>query len=153
MTNLPQDKPQNFTDRDVREFFDKYFKERLSFSASKVDSVIGFFEKRGFDKSSAIAVGTALLEQSKIDNVNVYQLLDTLKGLEEVQLSAVVTEILNYSRPKTSSLGYRKRNHFDKAEVRNIEQPPTTTSVSINTASENYVTKGYVAEGYVSSNK
>jgi hypothetical protein len=120
MTNLPQEKPQNYTDRDVREFFDKYFKERLSFPASKVDTVIGFFENRGFDKTSAIAVGTALLEQSKIDNVNIYQLLDTLKGLEEVQLSAVVTEILNYSRPKTSSLGYRKRNQFDKAEKRNI---------------------------------
>lgn len=120
MTNLPREKPQNFSDRDVRNFFDKYFNNQLTFSASKVDSVIGFFTKRGFDKSSAIAIGTALLEQSKLDNVNIFQLLDTLKGLEEVQLSAIVTEILNYSRPKTSSLGYRKRNQFDKAEIRNV---------------------------------
>jgi len=120
MTNLPQEKPQNYTDEDVRQFFDKYYTSPLSFPSSKVDAVIGFFTKRGFDRSSAIAIGTVLLEQSKIDSINVFELLDTLKGLEDVQLSAVVTEILNYSRPKTSSLGYKKQGLFDKLERRNI---------------------------------
>jgi len=120
MSNLPNEPKDRQSDRDVREFFDKYYLKKLSFTSSKVDTVIGFFENRGFDKSSAIAIGTVLLEQSKIDGINVYQLLDTLKGLEDIRLSATVTEILNYSRPKTSSLGYRRRDQVDRAEVRNI---------------------------------
>jgi hypothetical protein len=34
------------------------------------------------------------------------QILDTLKGLDSVEISALVAEILNYNRFKTSYLGY-----------------------------------------------
>jgi hypothetical protein len=46
--------------------------------------------------------------------------LDTLKGLSEIQLSAIVTEVLNYNRAKTSTLGYRRQETPDKTEKRNI---------------------------------
>lgn len=118
MTSLP--KPPQTSEGRTTEFFDKYFTKKLSFPSNEVDAVIAFFTKRGFDTISAQSTGTVLLEQAKIDNVNVFTLLDTLKGLNEVQLSAVVAEILNYSRDSTSSLGFKRPQTVEKIEKRNI---------------------------------
>ena len=60
------------------------------------------------------------LEQAKIDNVNVFTLLDTLKGLNDIQLSTVVAEVLNYNRDATSSVGFKRPQTVDKIEKRNI---------------------------------
>lgn len=119
MTNsLPQLPITN--DKKVTQVFDNYFTKRLSFPSNEVDAVIAFFEKRGFEKTAAIATGTSLLNQAKLDNVKVFTLLDTLKGFNDVQLSAVVTEILNYSRLRTSVLGYKITESSEKLERRNI---------------------------------
>jgi len=120
MSNLPKQKPTPGSNEDVRQFFDKYFTKTVSYPASKIDAVVGFFENRGFDRTASIAVATVLLQQAKIDNVNIFELLYTLKGLTDLQLSAVVTETLNYSRPSTSSLGYRRTTATDTFETRNI---------------------------------
>ena len=56
----------------------------------------------------------------KIDGIKVFQLIETLKGLSEVQLSRVITEILNFNRDKTSRLGYATQNSEQKFETRNI---------------------------------
>mgnify|MGYP003335478345 CR=1 FL=1 len=104
---------------EVKEFYNKYFTKPITFSANKVDSVVGFFTKRGFDETSATSVATVLLEQSSIDDVNVYTLLDTLKGLEDIQISSLVAEILNYNRSKASTLGYKVTTEPRK-ETRNI---------------------------------
>lgn len=104
----------------VKDFFDKYFVEPISYPANQVDAVVGYFEKRGFDTTSATGVATVLLQQAKIDNVNVFTLLDTLKGITDVQLSQVVAEILNYNRSKISTLGYKITSISDRTESRNI---------------------------------
>ena len=118
-SNLPTAKIPD-SGNEVKEFFNQYLTEKLSFPAAEVDAVIGFFENRGFEKSSAIAVATALLEQSKIDAVNVFVLIDTLKGLNNVQLSDIVTNVLNYSREKVSTLGFKVESKYEKLEKRNI---------------------------------
>lgn len=105
---------------EVKEFFDKYFNDPISYSANQVDSVVGFFLKRGFEETSATGVATVLLEQAKIDNVNVYTLLDTLKGLTEVQISGLVGEIVNYNRSKVSVIGFKTENISSRQEARNI---------------------------------
>ena len=105
---------------EVKEFFDKYFTDPISYSATQVDSVVGFFLKRGFEESSATGVATVLLQQAKIDNVKVFELLDSLKGLDKVQLSYIVTEVLNNSRSLTSSLGYKVESPTNLSEKRNI---------------------------------
>jgi hypothetical protein len=140
MSSLPQSKPSNYSDKGVTTFFDNYFSKKLSFPTNQVDAVITFFEKRGFDKSAAISVATTLLQQAKLDNINIFKLLDTLKGLNEIQLSAVVTEILNYNRPRTSTLGYKRDQAVEKFEKRNIVDLLPDT---------NYVQEGYVDPGYV----
>ena len=120
MSSLPKEAPDNHSDKGVTKFFDNYFSKELSFPSNQVDAVVTFFTKRGFDKTSAISVATTLLQQAKIDNVKIFQLLDTLTGLNEIQLSSIVTEVLNYNRPKTSTLGFKRTESADKIEKRNI---------------------------------
>jgi hypothetical protein len=47
-------------------------------------------------------------------------LLDTLTGLNELQLSAVVAEVLNYNRQKNSTLGFRVEDTSEQLEKRNV---------------------------------
>jgi len=103
----------------VKEFFNKYFSEPITYNANTVDSVVGFFKRRGFDDTSATGVATVLLEQAKIDGVNVYTLLDTLKGVDDIQISAIVAQVLNYNRQKVSSLGFTS-DKIAREESRNI---------------------------------
>jgi len=144
MTNLPLKKLENRSDRSVNRFFDRYFTKQLEFPSNQVDAVVGFFENRGFEKTAAVSTAIVLLEQSKLDNINVFQLLDTLKGLSEVELSAVVTEILNYNRPRSSSLGFKTTPSTDTLESRNIDTPSTLVP-TVN----DFVQSGYVQSGYV----
>jgi len=120
MPSLPATPPAKRSDKEVNQFFDKYFTQPLEFASNEVDAVTTFFEKRGFDKAAAIAVSSTLLKQAKIDNVKVFQILDTLEGLDEVKISAVVAEIVNYNRPKYSTIGYKRTETVDKTERRNI---------------------------------
>jgi hypothetical protein len=118
MSSLPTTPKTN--DKNVTEFFDNYFTEKLSFPTNEVDAVIGFFQKRGFDGSSSISTATILLNQAKLDNVKVFELLDTLKGLDNIQLSSVVTEVLNYNRLRTSTLGFKLSADSFTVEKRNV---------------------------------
>lgn len=118
-SSLPKEKNNN-SDQFVKGFFDRYYTKSLEFPASEVDAVVAFFKKRGFEDTSANSVATVLLEQAKIDDVKVFTLIDTLEGLEDVKLSSLVTEILNYSRTKTSTLGYRIGQNTNSVEARNI---------------------------------
>lgn len=113
---------ENYTNSDqfVKEFFDRYYDKPLEFPANEVDAVIAFFQKRGFEDASANSVATVLMQQAKIDGVKIFTLLDTLKGVDDIKLSALVTEILNYSRTKTSTLGYRVPQTTNYIEARNI---------------------------------
>ena len=43
-----------------------------------------------------------------------------LKGMENIQLSSIVTEILNFNRQRVSSLGYKLTPTDSKLESRNI---------------------------------
>lgn len=123
-TALPSNLPANLINVDsndkVRSFFDSYFIRPLTYPAAEIDAVVGFFRKRGFDELSSNSTAIILLQQAKLDNVNVFTLLDTLDGLESIQLSAVVAEVLNYNRQKISTLGYRRVDPSDLLEKRNI---------------------------------
>jgi len=120
--NLPLQPLQGIPDSssDVRQFFDKYYNSKISFPSNQIDAVVGFFLKNGFDAESARSVGIVLLNQAHADNVNVFELIDTLKALTDVQLSQVVAQILNAYREKISLLGYRIAPLVDSYESRNI---------------------------------
>jgi hypothetical protein len=120
-TNLPSSTATDTSD-EVKSFFDKYFTHQISFPSNQIDAVLGFFLKAGFDEQAAKSTSIVLLNQARIDNVNPLQLIDTLKTLNAPQLNAVVTEILNIYREKTSSLGYKITEIEETFESRNIAQ-------------------------------
>lgn len=125
MINQPINLPNaTVTDsaEEVKTFFNKYFTHQVTFPATQIDAVIGFFLKRGFQEQAAKSTAIVLMNQSKVDNVNVFQLLDTLKSLNDIQLSQIVTEVLNVYREKTSSLGFKILTVDETVESRNIRQ-------------------------------
>jgi len=119
-SNLPPEQQDTDSSQAVKLFFNNYFNQTITFPASEIDAVIGFFKKRGFDDLASNSTSIILLQQARLDEVNVFQLLDTLKGLTELQLSAVVTEVLNYNRQKNSILGYRVEDTSELLEKRNV---------------------------------
>lgn len=118
-TNLPASNAQDSSE-EVRSFFDRYFRHQITFPCNQIDAVVGFFVKRGFDIESARSTGIVMLNQARIDNINVFKLLDTLKGLTDATLSSVVTEVLNAYREKSSILGFKLLTVEETTESRNI---------------------------------
>jgi hypothetical protein len=116
--NLPI--AQKTSTQSVRSFFDNYFVKQNSFPAIEIDAVVGFFTKRGFDKSSADSISIIMLNQARTENVSVFKFLDTLKSLTDIQLSQLVAQVLNTYRESTSYLGYRIQPVTDTYESRNI---------------------------------
>lgn len=118
--NLPSSTQPSDSTYEVKEFFDKFYQHKVSFPVQQIDAIVGFFIKNGFDVESARSTSIVLLNQARLDGVNALQLVDSLKALNDVQLSQVVAQILNTYREKTSLLGYRIAPLVDKYESRNI---------------------------------
>jgi len=119
-TNLPTD-TTNDSAASTKDFFNSYYTEGISLSSNDIDAAIGFFQSRGFDISAASSVSATLLSQSKIEKVNIFKILDTLKGLNSLQLNRIVSEILNYNRLNISTLGYRvDTSENNQYETRNV---------------------------------
>ena len=116
--NLPIE--TNNEKKEVRQFFNTYFDQEISFPSNLIDAVVGFFVKRGFDEQVARSTGIVLLNQSGLDNVNVFILLDKLKVLTDVQLGQVITQIMNGYRVQTSVLGFKTSTKDNTYESRNI---------------------------------
>lgn len=103
------------------EYYKNFYELDISYNPEEVDAVIGYFLKRGFDRVAAINTASVLMQQAKIDNLDVQKLLDTLKGVNEVQLSIIVAQILNLNRSKTSALGFTDQElNYELFDQRNI---------------------------------
>lgn len=125
ISNLPLPSEQDLKLQDsatiAKKFFNTYYTKGIAINAEVLDSTIVFFEGRGFGTTAAQSVSTVLLSQAKIEGINVFKFLDTLKGLDEVQLSRVVREILNYNRVRISVLGDKIENSNNvEYEKRNL---------------------------------
>jgi len=105
---------------ETSEYFNKYYSKNVAYKAVDVDAVIVYFLKRGFDKPAAINTALILLEQSSLNKIPIFKLIDTLSGLSDIQLSNVVAQILNNYRENTSAIGYKiikNENLFDKRNI------------------------------------
>jgi len=118
-SNLPP-KPTTDNQENTKKLFNTFYQKQLTYPANEVDAVIGFLEERGFEKEAARSTGAVLLQQAKIDNIKVFELLDTLKGLDKIQLSFAVAQVINFNRQKISALGFKVDNTTSPIEARNI---------------------------------
>jgi len=105
-TNLPE-RTLDDSAAGTRLFFDSYGRDPIEFSAVDVNSCQIFFEEKGFEKDTALTISAALLKQAKIDGTPIFQILDSLKTFDKIQLNVLVGEILNNNRVPTSSLGFK----------------------------------------------
>ena len=114
--------PAETATEDTLVYFNNYYSNNntVSYLPIDVDAVIGYFLNRGFEKVAAVNTAGVLLEQSKRDSVPVFKLIDTLKGINDVQLSNIVAQIINANRRKTSSVGYRQQSENLLFDQRNI---------------------------------
>jgi hypothetical protein len=122
MTNLVSNLPlkDNTSYQEIKQFFDKFFITEVTFPSNEIDAVVGFFQRRDFDIDSAKSIAIMLLNQARNEQINVFELIDTLKSVPAFQLTRVVTQILNAYREKTSLLGYRVKIENNEFELRNI---------------------------------
>ena len=119
-TNLPPIESGTDSAAKTKLFFDEYGQEPLEFSANDVEAAIGFFMTNGFDRDAAEITASVVLRQAKFENMPVFKLIDQLKVMDGVKLSALVGEILNNNRPSSSALGYKADNSDDQFKTRNI---------------------------------
>ena len=112
----------NYTsvDQTVRLAYNNYFNAPMSFPSEVIDAVVGFFESNGFDTMASNSVAIVLLQESKRSGTDVFEIIDTLRTLNDVQISAVVAQILNLNRQSTSVLGYKQVTEQTAFELRNV---------------------------------
>jgi hypothetical protein len=103
-TNIPIEKSGSSSDATFK-YFDQYYDKPIDLDNNAMLAVKSFFEKRGFEPASAETTAIVILSQAKRDNINPIKIIDTLNGMSNVEISGLVSEILNYHRFKTSSLG------------------------------------------------
>lgn len=118
-TNLPPTQASN-SDYQTIKAFDNFYDRPLEISASVYDAVKGFLTSKGFDQVAAESVAVVIIKQAKKDNLNPMQIIDSLKGLSDVEISALVAEIINYNRFKTSFLGYALDYKTNDEVARNV---------------------------------
>jgi hypothetical protein len=116
-SNLP---PNKGSVESTVQAFDNYYTQPLELNAGVLDAMRGFFTSRGFEPVAAESIAVVIMKQAKKDGYNPMQILDTLKGLDSVEISALVSEILNYNRVKTSFLGYARQFIPSQEVLRNI---------------------------------
>jgi hypothetical protein len=120
INNTPQTSKLSDSADFTLKVFDAYTNTPISIEGTTYAAMIGFFESRGFEKDAATSIAYIMLKQSTIDQVNPFELIETLKNVSNLQLSAIVTQVLNYNRYKTSSLGVGNAFTVSEEVARNI---------------------------------
>jgi len=116
-TNLPS-KTEN--KNSTVDKFDQYQSAPIGLDPAVYAATVGFFTSRGFDDIAAEMISEVIIIQAKQDGYNPMKILDTLRGFEDVAISGLVAEILNYNRFKSSSLGYTPKRQVNPEIERNI---------------------------------
>lgn len=111
---------ENLNINDTSKLFNRQFNQEISYNVSEVDAAIGYFLKRGFDQVAAVNTALILLEQARKDKIPVFELIDTLKGVTDITLNNIITQILNLNRSRATTLGYTVTNEMSSIEKRNI---------------------------------
>ncbi len=118
-SNLPP-KEKDQLQKTIEKLTTTDYETNYQFNVNDYDAAIGFFVKRGFARASAESTAYVILAQAKIDNVNPQEVLDKLGHATEIQLSEIITIILNANRYKSSRLGVRQTLTTTETVSRNI---------------------------------
>jgi len=137
-SNIPISKTKNST----VESFNNYYSSPVEINSSVLAAMTGYFTSKGFGQVAAESIAVTIITQAKQDGYNPMQILDSLRGLDSVTLSSVVSEILNYNRFKTSSLGIAQTIIPNETVYRNIIDVPSMPMEYEVVASANSINEG-----------
>ncbi len=118
-TNLPP-KQKDDLDKTIEKLTTTNYETEYQFNVGEYDTTVGFFVKRGFSRTAAESTAYVILSQAKIDSIKPHELLDKLTQASPVQLSELITIILNANRYKSSRLGVRQTLATVETVSRNI---------------------------------
>ncbi len=118
VTNLPAETIEDSA-AGTKLFFEKYGQPAFEYSPNEVQLAISFFTSRGFAEEASNLTAMFLLRQAKINGQPVSVFLDTLQGYGDINISRVVSEVLNNNRIPTSILGFRTEDVIPN-QIRNI---------------------------------
>ena len=105
-TNIPQTDVANGDSASAtKNIINNFYNVNLPINAGVYDALKGFFGSNGFSDVASDTIAYIILYQASIDDYNPMQVLENIQGLDGIQLNALVTEILNFNRFKTSFLG------------------------------------------------
>lgn len=119
-TNLPPQRRANDDSAATIKVFDTYSVAPLNVDATTYDAMTGFFTNRGWGEDAAQSTAYIILKQALLDGYNPFELIETLKGLNDTEISSLINEIVNYNRYKTSSLGTASPFQPSEEVARNI---------------------------------
>ena len=68
--------------------FDNYYAEPVELGTTVLAAMTGFFTSKGFGQVAAESIAITIITQSKRDGYNPMIILDTLRGLDNVEISA-----------------------------------------------------------------
>jgi hypothetical protein len=134
--------PVSVTDNQTVQAFNNYYSQPIEVNASVLAAITGYFTSKGFGKVASESIAVIIITQSKQDGYNPMRILDTLRGLNDVDLSALVSEILNYNRFKTSSLGFAQTIVPNGEVYRNIVDTPSLPKFYSVVASASTINEG-----------
>ena len=118
-TNLPPREKDNL-DKTIEKLTTTNYQTDYQFNVGEYDTTVAFFVKRGFSRTAAESTAYVILSQAKIDEIPPHELLDKLTKASPVQLSELITIILNANRYKSSRLGVRQTLTTKETVSRNI---------------------------------
>ena len=118
-TILPQKDSDSINDT-IQKLTTSNYQTEYEMNSSDYDACIAFFVKRGFKRASAESTAYVILAQAKIDSISPQEILDKLNNASEIQLSELITLILNANRYKSSRLGVRQTLVTKELVSRNI---------------------------------
>lgn len=103
--NLPKKSSAGSSSDQTISQFENYNDKPVELNQNTLTAMIGFLVNRGFSKESSETISLTILTQAKRENYNPMALIETMKKLNDNEMSAIIAEVLNFNRFKTSMLG------------------------------------------------
>jgi hypothetical protein len=104
-SNLPSKTASGSSSDLTNKNLNQYNDVPIQLNNETLTAMKGLLSSKGFSAESAENISITIMIQAKRDNFNPMNVLDSMRGLGEIEMSQLVSEILNFNRFKTSVLG------------------------------------------------
>lgn len=119
-TNLGKVNLNKIINQDGTKYFNNFFDKTITISSAKDDAVVSYFESITSNKEAALALASAVIYTSKVQNIEVMEVLDEFKKLKKEQTTLFISYFLNLSRVGTSLIGVQNNPARNKYVTRTI---------------------------------